>query len=60
MTPADPMPEPAFLVSYRCPDCGEEWEDVWDSACDDDCGACGACGARAITPVAAEPLPTGA
>ena len=26
---------------YRCPDCGEEWEDSWDSQCDDDCPHCG-------------------
>lgn len=26
--------------TYECP-CGETWTGVWDSACDDDCGACG-------------------
>lgn len=25
---------------YRCT-CGNHWEDVWDSACDDECAACG-------------------
>ncbi len=26
---------------YRCPDCGGEWDDCWDSQCDDDCPHCG-------------------
>lgn len=26
---------------YRCPKCEYEWEDEWDSGCDDDCGECG-------------------
>lgn len=26
---------------YRCPDCGGEWGDCWDSQCDDDCPHCG-------------------
>lgn len=30
-----------FRNFYRCPYCGTEWEDVWDSTCDDDCPACG-------------------
>ena len=25
---------------YRCPKCGHEWEDTWDSQCDDDCPEC--------------------
>lgn len=37
----------AHLVrnTYECP-CGETWQDVWDCACDDECGACG----RTISP----------
>lgn len=57
MTLAAETDTPLLLVSYRCPDCGEEWDDVWDCACDDECGACGA---RAITPVSSEPLTAGA
>lgn len=34
-------PSPLFRNVYECA-CGNIWEDVWDSACDDDCGACGA------------------
>jgi hypothetical protein len=34
---------------YRCPDCRTFWRAVWDSACDDECGACGA---GSISPVA--------
>lgn len=30
-----------YQNQYRCPDCGTEWDDVWDCACDDDCPACG-------------------
>lgn len=26
---------------YQCPDCGEEWEDVWSSQVNDDCPCCG-------------------
>lgn len=54
-TRADLMAHPAFadlntdsdgnpcvwLNTYKCPDCGAEWEDRWSSQCDDDCGECG-------------------
>jgi rubrerythrin len=26
---------------YRCPECDYEWDDTWDSACDDECPECG-------------------
>ncbi|NTX18029.1 hypothetical protein [Burkholderia cepacia] len=26
---------------YRCTECGTEWHDEWDCACDDDCPECG-------------------
>lgn len=29
-----------FRNFYRCPSCGHEWEDEWDSTCDDQCPAC--------------------
>jgi len=38
---------------YRCPDCGEEWEDCWDSQCDDDCPHCGC---RHISPYRSEEI----
>ena len=27
---------------YKCPYCDYEWDDVWDCACNDECGECGA------------------
>ena len=30
-----------YLNHYRCPDCGNEWEDEWDCEVDDECGECG-------------------
>lgn len=34
--------EPAIRVlnHYRCAECGTEWSDAWDSACDDECPEC--------------------
>ena len=29
-----------FRNFYRCPSCGHEWEDEWDSMCDDQCPCC--------------------
>jgi hypothetical protein len=26
---------------YKCDKCGQEWEDMWDSTCDDECPNCG-------------------
>ena len=36
-------PEDAQTVvnHYRCPGCGEEWEDTWSCACNDECPGCG-------------------
>jgi len=31
-----------FLNTYRCPDCGEEWQDEWSCGCDDPCPNCDA------------------
>lgn len=39
---------------YRCDDCDESWEDVWDSMCDSECPKCG----RDFTPH--QSIPTGA
>jgi predicted nucleic acid-binding Zn-ribbon protein len=36
---------------YRCPRCGHEWDDCWDSQCDDDCLKCGC---RHISPYESE------
>jgi hypothetical protein len=33
--------DPLYLNAYRCPACGNEWDDVWDCGCDDDCASCG-------------------
>jgi len=33
--------EMKFRNFYRCPYCSTEWEDVWDSTCEDDCPSCG-------------------
>ena len=29
--------EMKFRNFYRCPKCGAEWEDCWDSMCNDEC-----------------------
>ena len=30
-----------FVNHYRCPRCGEEWQDEWSCACNDECPGCG-------------------
>ena len=30
-----------FVNHYRCPECGEEWQDTWSCACNDQCPGCG-------------------
>jgi hypothetical protein len=30
-----------FRNYYKCVECGNEWEDEWDSTCDDECPNCG-------------------
>jgi DNA-directed RNA polymerase subunit M/transcription elongation factor TFIIS len=46
------MPEDHSQTNfYRCPDCGEEWQDEWSCGCDDDCPECGA---RHISPYKSE------
>ena len=39
---------------YRCPDCGEAWEDEWSCACDDTCPGCGL---KDIEPLRSEQAP---
>lgn len=34
--------EALYCNYYRCPLCGEEWEDEWDSMCNDRCPGCNA------------------
>ena len=34
------LKEYLYKNQYRCEDCALEWEDVWDSACDDKCPEC--------------------
>lgn len=46
--------EKKFLNKYKCPECKHEWEDAWDSMCDDDCGKCGK---RHISPHQSEDIP---
>lgn len=36
----DPAPEMRYLNHYRC-ECGQEWNDQWDSMCNDRCPECG-------------------
>jgi predicted nucleic acid-binding Zn-ribbon protein len=38
---------------YCCPQCGHQWEDDWDSQCDDDCPECGC---RHISPYKSEEI----
>lgn len=44
----DGEPADRFRLEYCCPDCDEEWEDVYECAVDSDCPKCGA---RDITPL---------
>jgi len=30
-----------YLIRYKCPDCGEKWEDLYSCACDAQCPKCG-------------------
>jgi predicted RNA-binding Zn-ribbon protein involved in translation (DUF1610 family) len=30
-----------FNIQYRCPECGQQWDEEWDSACDSECPQCG-------------------
>lgn len=30
-----------FKLQYRCPDCGEEWTDIWSCVVDAECPDCG-------------------
>jgi hypothetical protein len=34
--------EQLLLIQYRCPECGNEWEEIYECACDSECD-CG-CG----------------
>ena len=34
-------PTPKFRNFYRCPECKTEWQDEWDSTCNDECPNCG-------------------
>lgn len=45
-------PEILFCNFYKCPDCQCEWEDTWDSQCDDECPECG----KPITPYKSEDI----
>jgi rubrerythrin len=42
-----------FRNFYRCPRCGHEWQDEWDSMCDDQCPACHL---KSISPYRSEDL----
>jgi DNA-directed RNA polymerase subunit RPC12/RpoP len=33
--------EVEYANYYHCPNCDNEWEDVWTAMCDDECGYCG-------------------
>lgn len=45
--------EHKFLNHYHCPECGYEWDDVWDAIPDDDCPECGL---RHISPYQSEDI----
>ena len=51
--PESTEPEMNFRNFYR--HCGEEWDDCWDSTCDDECPVCG----KAISPYKSEDLEEG-
>jgi len=33
--------EPLYEIDYCCPRCGYEWQEIYESACDSECGECG-------------------
>jgi len=37
----DRQPVARYRTDYRCPACGNEWDEVWPSPCDSDCPQCG-------------------
>lgn len=43
--------EQLLLNHYKCPSCGEHWQDEWSCMVDDDCPSCGA---RHISPYESE------
>lgn len=43
----------SYRNNYNCPRCDHKWEDVWDSAVDDECPKCAE---RAISPFMSEDL----
>jgi len=45
-------PEAKYLNYYRCEKCNQEWDDVCDSMCDDECPVCG----KPYTPYNSEDL----
>jgi predicted nucleic acid-binding Zn-ribbon protein len=47
-------PRAKFKNFYRCPKCGKEWEDEWDSTCNDECMSCGT---SDIEPYKSEDIP---
>jgi predicted nucleic acid-binding Zn-ribbon protein len=42
-----------YLNHYECYRCGENWDDEWSCACDDECPSCGA---RHASPVESDDL----
>ena len=49
-----PVVERTVVLGYRCPDCGEAWEDEWSCACNDECPGCGL---KDIEPLRSEQAP---
>ncbi len=49
----DDRTEAKWRNFYRCPQCGHEWKDDWDSQCDDDCPKCGC---RHVSPYKSEEI----
>jgi rubrerythrin len=50
------MEEKLFRNFYKCPKCGYEWSDTWDSKCNDFCPACQE---RDITPYQSDDISEG-
>jgi predicted nucleic acid-binding Zn-ribbon protein len=46
-----------YLIDYECPECGHQWDEVWDCPCDSECPECGCrdIQAAAYHPLSAEP-----
>jgi predicted nucleic acid-binding Zn-ribbon protein len=39
----------SYLIDYTCPDCGHQWQETYECACDSECPQCGARNISAVS-----------